>query len=44
MVCHNLSSTIGTALSQNYATSLYVNNEVADSDGLKLYGNERKYK
>ena len=44
MVCYNHSSTMGTALSHDYVTSLYVNNEVAVSDGLKLYGNERKCK
>ena len=44
MVCYNHSSTMGTVLSHDYVTSLYVNNEVAVSDGLKLYGNERKCK
>ena len=44
MVCYNHSSTMGTVLSHDYVTSLYVNNEIAVSDGLKLYGNERKCK
>ena len=44
MVCYNHSSTMGTVLSHDYVTSLYVNNGVAVSDGLKLYGNERKCK
>jgi DDE superfamily endonuclease len=44
MVCYNHSSTMGTVLSHNYVTSLYVNNEVAVSDGLRLYGNEQKCK
>ena len=42
MVCYNHSSTMGTVLSHDYVTSLYVNNGVAVSDGLKLYGSERK--
>jgi hypothetical protein len=42
MVCYNHSSTMGTVLSHDYVTSLYVNNGVAVSDGLKLYGNEKK--
>ncbi len=44
MVCYNHSSTMGTVLSHDYVTSLYVNNETAVSDGLKLYGNEEKCK
>lgn len=44
MVCYNHSSTMGTVLSHDYVTSLYVNNDVAVSDGLKLYGNEEKCK
>jgi len=44
MVCYNHSSTMGTVLSHDYVTSLYVNNEFAVSDGLKLYGNEEKCK
>jgi len=44
MVCYNHSSTMGTVLSHDYVTSLYVNNGVAVSDGLELYGNERKCK
>jgi hypothetical protein len=37
-------STTGTVLSHDYVTSLYVNNGVAVSEGLKLYGNEKKCK
>ena len=44
MVCYNHSSTMGTVLSHDYVTSLYVNNTVAVADGLKLYGNEEKCK
>jgi len=44
MVCYNHSSTMGTVLSHDYVTSLYVNNDVALPDGLKLYGNEKKCK
>jgi hypothetical protein len=33
---------MGTMLSHDYVTSLYVNNGVAVSNGLRLYGNERK--
>ena len=44
MVCYNHSSTMGTVLSHDYVTTLYVNNGVAVPDGLKLYGNERKCK
>ena len=45
MVCYNHhSSTMGTVLSHDYVTSLYVNNDVAVPDGLKLYGNEKKCK
>lgn len=42
MVCYNHSSTMGTVLSHDYVTSLYVNNGLALPDGLKLYGNERR--
>jgi hypothetical protein len=42
MTCYNHSSTMGTVLSHDYVTSLYVNNGVAVSDGLRLYGNEKK--
>lgn len=42
MVCYNHSSTMGIVLSHDYVTSLYVNNGVAVSDGLKLYGNKKK--
>ena len=44
MVGYNHSSTMGTVLSHDYVTSLYVNNTVAVTDGLKLYGNEKKCK
>jgi hypothetical protein len=33
---------MGTVLSHDYVTSLYVNNSVAVPDGLKLYGNQKK--
>ena len=42
MVCYNHSSTMGTVLSHDYVTSLYVNNGIAVPDGLKLYGNQKK--
>jgi hypothetical protein len=42
MVGYNHSSTMGTVLSHDYVTSLYVNNNVAVPDGLKLYGNQKK--
>jgi hypothetical protein len=42
MVCYNHSSTMGTVLSHDYVTSLYVNNALAVPDGLKLYGNQKK--
>lgn len=42
MVCYNHSSTLGTVLSHDYVTSLYVNNGLAVSDGLRLYGNKEK--
>jgi hypothetical protein len=42
MVGYNHSSTMGTVLSHDYVTSLYVNNGLAVSDGLKLYGNQKK--
>jgi hypothetical protein len=42
MVGYNHSSTMGTVLSHDYVTSLYVNNSVAVPDGLKLYGNQKK--
>jgi hypothetical protein len=42
MVCYNHSSTMGTVLSHDYVTSLYVNDGLALPDGLKLYGNEKK--
>ena len=44
MTCYNHSTTMGTVLSHDYVTSLYVNNGVAVSDGLRLYGNEKKCK
>ena len=42
MVCYNHSSTMGTVLSHDYVTSLYVNNSLAVPDNLKLYGNQKK--
>ena len=42
MVCYNHSSTMGTVLSHDYVTSLYVTGEVAVPDGLKLYGSEKR--
>jgi len=42
MVCYNHSSTMGTVLSHDYVSSLHVNNGVAVTDGLKLYGSERR--
>jgi DDE superfamily endonuclease len=42
MVGYNHSSTMGTVLSHDYVTSLYVNNGLAVPDGLKLYGNQKK--
>jgi hypothetical protein len=42
MACYNHSSTMGTVLSHSYVSSLYVNNGVAVSDGLRLYGSEKK--
>jgi hypothetical protein len=42
MVCYNHSSTMGTILSHDYVTSLYVNGDVVLPDGLKLYGSEKR--
>jgi hypothetical protein len=42
MVCYNHSSTMGTVLSHDYVSSLYVNNGAAATDGLRLYGSERR--
>ena len=42
MVCYNHSSTMGTVLSHDYVTSLYINNNIAVPEGLKLYGNQKK--
>ena len=44
MVCYNHSSTMGTVLSHDYVTPLHVNNGIAVTDGLKLYGNKQKCK
>ncbi len=44
MVCYNHSSTMGTVLSHDYVTSLYVNGDVCVPDGLKLYGSEKRCK
>lgn len=37
MACYNHSSTMGTVLSHDYVTSLYVNNKAVVTDGIKLY-------
>jgi hypothetical protein len=42
MVCYNHSSTMGTVLSHDYVTSVYVNNALAVPDGLRLYGSDKK--
>jgi len=42
MVCYNHSSTMGTVLSHDYVTCLYVNGDVSVPDGLKLYGSEKR--
>jgi hypothetical protein len=42
MACYNHSSTMGTVLSHDYVTALYVNNDLAFGDGLKLYGSKKK--
>jgi hypothetical protein len=42
MVCYNHSSTMGTVLSHDYVSALYVNNGAAVTDGLRLYGSEKK--
>lgn len=42
MVCYNHSSTMGTVLSHDYVTSLYVSGDVSVPDGLKLYGSEKR--
>ena len=42
MTCYNHSSLLGTVLSHDYVTGLYVNNAAAMPEGLKLYGNEKK--
>jgi hypothetical protein len=42
MTCYNHSSQLGTVLSHDYVTGLYVNNGMIMPDGLKLYGNEKK--
>jgi len=45
MVCYNHSSTMGTVLSHDYVTSLYVSgDDVSVPDGLKLYGSEKRCK
>jgi len=41
MTCYNHSSTMGTVLSHDYVTSLYVNNGLALPDGLKLIGTRK---
>jgi hypothetical protein len=42
MTCYNHSSLLGTVLSHDYVTGLYVNSGMAMPDGLKLYGNKKK--
>jgi hypothetical protein len=42
MTCYNHSSQLGTVLSHDYVTGIYVNNGMIMPDGLKLYGNEKK--
>jgi hypothetical protein len=42
MVCYNHSSTMGTVLSHDYVSSLIVNNGAAVTDGLRLYGSEKR--
>lgn len=42
MVCYNHSSTMGTVLSHDYVTSLYVNGDLSVPEGLKLYGSEKR--
>jgi hypothetical protein len=42
LTCYNHSTMLGTVLSHDYVTGLYVNNDVAMPDGLKLYGSEKK--
>ena len=42
MTCYNHSLLLGTVLSHDYVTGLYVNDGMAMPDGLKLYGNEKK--
>jgi hypothetical protein len=36
------SSALGTVLSHDYVTSLYVNDGIALPDGLRLYGSEKR--
>ena len=42
LTCYNHSTMIGTVLSHDYVTALYVNNELAMPQGLKLYGSEKR--
>jgi len=42
MVCYNHSSTMGTVLSHDYVSSLIVNGDAAATDGLRLYGSEKR--
>jgi len=42
MVCCNHSSALGAVLSHDYVASLYVNDDVALPDGLKIYGGEKR--
>jgi hypothetical protein len=42
MTCYNHSTMLGTVLSHDYVTGLYVNGDVAVPDGLRLYGSEKR--
>jgi ribosomal protein S18 len=42
LTCYNHSTMLGTVLSHDYVTGLYVNNDVVMPDGLKLYGSQKK--
>ena len=42
MACYNHSSTMGTVLSHDYVSSVYLNGKVKVPDSLKLYGSKKK--
>jgi hypothetical protein len=42
MACYNHSSTMGTVLSHDYVSSVYLNGKVKVTDSLKLYGSKKK--